>query len=63
MALLSKLIDAIDPTKLAPGVAQQMLPGPPAPPPGAPLPTSPVPQATPMPTGAPPVPPPQGPVQ
>lgn len=64
MALLSKLIDAVDPDKLAPAVAQQMLPPQVAAPPGAPMPTSPIPQATPMPTGAPPVPPqPQGPVQ
>ena len=65
MALLSKLIDAVDPSKLAPGVAQLMLPAPPTQPPGAPLPTSPTPQATPMPTGAPAPPPPgpQGPVQ
>jgi hypothetical protein len=59
MALLSKLIDAIDPAKLPPAVgAQQLAPVVNAPL-GAPPPTSPVPQATPMPTGAPPNPMPQ----
>lgn len=59
MALLSKLIDAIDPAKLPPAVAQQQMNTPPAAPMGAPPPTQPVPEATQMPTGAPP--PPAGP--
>jgi hypothetical protein len=59
MALLSKLVDAIDPDTLPPGVAQQQLAAVPSTPPGAPLPTAPVPEPTPMPGAAQP---PQGPV-